>query len=265
MTSGCSGPGRAAGEPGQEGLALHQRFRQGSSRSRPRVHRPRKPGARCSTPERANSRSGAEAERPAQPVQQRRRPGVRPGRGRRRARAGRGCAARRGRAAGRAAGRGAGSRPGRCRRRRRTGWTRARPPSPRPCGLNSGVSTAPIGPAVDPAVGVAADLPVDGADVLAGAAADAVQDLLVAGAEDRRAAAVDDHDVHLLGPVDLALAARAARQAEVGRDRLAGAASRPAAGSARRGRRAAARSARRPPGRCAPAAATWTGGRCPRW
>ena len=58
--------------------------------------------------------------------------------------------------------------------------------------------------AVDPAVGVAADLAVHGADVLAGAAADAVQDLLVAGAEDRRAAAVDDHDVHLLGPVDLA-------------------------------------------------------------
>ena len=65
------------------------------------------------------------------------------------------------------------------------------------------------GAAVHPAVGVAADLAVHGAHVEAGAAADARQDLLQLGAEDVAAAVVEDHDVQLVGPVGLALAARA--------------------------------------------------------
>ena len=63
--------------------------------------------------------------------------------------------------------------------------------------------------AVHPAVGVAADLAVHGAHVQARAAADARQDLLQLGAEDVAAAVVEDHDVQLVGPVGLALAARA--------------------------------------------------------
>ena len=63
--------------------------------------------------------------------------------------------------------------------------------------------------AVDPAVGVAADLAVDGAHVEAGAAADAVEDLLQLGAEHVAAAVVEDHDVQLVGPVGLARAGAA--------------------------------------------------------
>ena len=54
------------------------------------------------------------------------------------------------------------------------------------------------------AVGVAAGLPVDRADVQARAAADAVERLLELGAEQLRAAVVKQDQVHLLGPVELA-------------------------------------------------------------
>ena len=60
------------------------------------------------------------------------------------------------------------------------------------------------GPAVHPAVGVPADLAVDGAHVEAGAAADAAEDLVQLGAEQVAAAVVEDDDVQLVGAVGLA-------------------------------------------------------------
>src|SRR5690606_22015603 len=53
------------------------------------------------------------------------------------------------------------------------------------------------------AVGVAADLLVDGTRVQAGAAPDAVEDFGLLAAEHAAAAVVDEHDVQLVGPVRL--------------------------------------------------------------
>ena len=75
---------------------------------------------------------------------------------------------------------------------------------------------------IHPAVGVPAGLPVHGADVEARAAADAGEHLVVLGAEQRRSAVVEDHDVQLVGTVDLAGAARARDDRRVRREPLAG-------------------------------------------
>ena len=68
---------------------------------------------------------------------------------------------------------------------------------------------------VDRAVRGAAGLPVDRADVQAGAAADAREHLAVLRAEQVRAAVVDDHDVQLLGPVLLARPPRPGQERRV--------------------------------------------------
>src|SRR5918997_5144350 len=72
------------------------------------------------------------------------------------------------------------------------------------------------------AVGVAAGLAVDGADVQAGAAADAVEGLLELGPEELRAAVVHQDQVKLLGPVEFALAARPCDEVGVDGELLAG-------------------------------------------
>ena len=58
-------------------------------------------------------------------------------------------------------------------------------------------------PGINAAVGVAARLAVHRADIEAGAAADAAQDVAAVPGEDLRAAVVDEDDVHLLRPVGL--------------------------------------------------------------
>ena len=154
------------------------------------------PKARASGPERAPARAEArysrgldqardQAPQAARSLRERLRRRGWPARGR-----GRACRA-------------AGCRPGRrrCRRRRASERNGSLRPSSGCMPVSSGVSTAPIGPAVDRAVGVAADLGVDGAHGQAGAAADAVEDLALVALADARAAVVDhDHD-ELLGAV----------------------------------------------------------------
>ncbi len=80
--------------------------------------------------------------------------------------------------------------------------------------------------AVDPAVRVATDLAVHGADVQARAAPDARQDLLHLGAEDLAASVVEDDDVQLVGTIGLTLAARPGDDVRVRRQVLPGAGSR---------------------------------------
>ncbi len=77
------------------------------------------------------------------------------------------------------------------------------------------------GPGVGRAVGVAAGLAVDRADVQAGAAADAVEGLLELRAQEVRAAVVQQDQVKLLSPVELALSARAGHEVGVDRELLA--------------------------------------------
>src|SRR5918997_1347582 len=72
------------------------------------------------------------------------------------------------------------------------------------------------------AVGVAAGLAVDGADVQAGAAADAVEGLLELGPEELRAAVVHQDQVKLLCPVELTLAAGPGDEVGVDGELLAG-------------------------------------------
>ncbi len=87
---------------------------------------------------------------------------------------------------------------------------------------SSGVNTAPTGPGVDAAVGVAAALPVDRAHVQAGAAADAAQNRALVAREDVAAPVVQEDDVHLVGPVGLAAGARAGDELGVDGQRLPG-------------------------------------------
>ena len=75
---------------------------------------------------------------------------------------------------------------------------------------------------VDPAIGMAADRAVDRAMVHAGAAADAAQHVLHPGAEHRGAAVVEQHDVVLRRPVEIAIAFRPGVEGRVGRGFLAG-------------------------------------------
>ncbi len=77
-------------------------------------------------------------------------------------------------------------------------------------------------PRIHPAVGVPADVLVDGAVIHAGAAADAAQRVADVAAEHVGAAAVDDDEVHVLRAVELALALRARQHVDVVRDRLSG-------------------------------------------
>ena len=108
----------------------------------------------------------------------------------------------------RAAARGGGSRPGTPSSTRRTATRRAgarRPRARRRAAADDGADR----PGVDRAVGVAADLAVDGAGVQARAAADAVQRLLARAAQDVRAPVVDDDQVQLRGTV--AVVGRAGR------------------------------------------------------
>ena len=66
---------------------------------------------------------------------------------------------------------------------------------------SAGVTTEPIGPGIDPAIGMAAHRLVDRAVVEAGAAADAAQHVLELGAQHVGAAIVEDDDVVFLRPV----------------------------------------------------------------
>lgn len=77
-----------------------------------------------------------------------------------------------------------GSRPGRRPCTRRTTWRRWPAPPPRARGRRAGREDGTDRPGVHPAVGVAADLAVHGAHVQAGAAADALEDLVELTAED---------------------------------------------------------------------------------
>lgn len=77
-------------------------------------------------------------------------------------------------------------------------------------------------PAIDPAIGVAADALVDRAVVVAGAAADAAQHRLQRRAEQRGAAVVEQHHVVFLRPVGVGGAARPGRERGVDRLFLAG-------------------------------------------
>ena len=84
--------------------------------------------------------------------------------------------------------------------------------------------TEPIGPRVSRAVGVAADVAENRADVQARAAADAMQRVALLGVgEQFRAAVVEQHDVKFLRAVGFAGLARAAIHRVVTRQRLAGA------------------------------------------
>src|ERR687885_1758312 len=78
----------------------------------------------------------------------------------------------------------------------------------------------PDGARVGRAVGVAARLAVDGADVEAGAAADAVEGFLELGAEQLRAAVIEQDQVELLRPIQLALLPRARDEVGVDGDLL---------------------------------------------
>ena len=166
------------------------RQRRGSAARRPRPARAREAGQRLTEP----------GEPRREPVEPRPRPGERPQREAEALARARRRPARPDPGAARAAARAAGSSPGRRRARaaeRRGVRQRGSFSSP----TRSGSSTAPIGPGVDVRVRAAARLPVDGADVQAGAAADAGEHRLVAAAAQARAAVVEDDDVALLGPV----------------------------------------------------------------
>ena len=77
------------------------------------------------------------------------------------------------------------------------------------------------GAAVDVAIGVAAGLPVNGTNVLAGSAADALQDTAAICVENVAPAVVQEDDVHLPGAVGLALHSGAAHEFRVDRELLA--------------------------------------------
>ena len=90
----------------------------------------------------------------------------------------------------------------------------------------SGVRTDPIGPGVYPSVGVAAHRVVDRAVVEARAAADAAQHLAELASQHGGAPVVDEHDVELLGAVEVRAPARAGGDGGVGRHLLSGGAPR---------------------------------------
>ena len=98
----------------------------------------------------------------------------------------------------------AGSSPGRRSRTCRRRWRRWAGGPALSTPIRPGVSTLPIGPGIDPAIGVPADRAIDRAMVHAGGAADAAQHVLELGAEHGRAAVVDQHDVVFLRPVEIA-------------------------------------------------------------
>ena len=75
---------------------------------------------------------------------------------------------------------------------------------------------------IDPAIGMAADRAIDRAMVHAGAAADAAQHVLHLGAQHRGAAVVEDDDVIVLRPVEVARPLRAGVERRIGRRFLAG-------------------------------------------
>ena len=110
-------------------------------------------------------------------------------------------------------------------------------------------------PRVDRPVRRAARLPVHRAHVQARAAADAREHLVIATAGELRPAVVEDHDVQLVGPVLLALAARPGDQRRVRRSAAAPCRFARAAAATRRGRLSEATS------RSIPMSATWTRGR----
>src|SRR5918998_1493148 len=86
--------------------------------------------------------------------------------------------------------------------------------------LEQGCYDGPDRAGVRRAVGVAAGLAVDRADVQAGAAADAVERLLELRAQELRAAVVQQDQVKLLRPVQLTFTARAGDEVGVDRDLL---------------------------------------------
>ena len=74
---------------------------------------------------------------------------------------------------------------------------------------------------VDPAVGVPANLPVDGTDVLTGSTANAMQRLFEFATQQCAAPGIEQHDMHLLGTIGLAWPPRPARHRDVRGDLLA--------------------------------------------
>jgi hypothetical protein len=73
---------------------------------------------------------------------------------------------------------------------------------------------------IDPPVGVTTDLLIHGAVVHAGAAADAAQHVLELAAEQPGAPGIHQHEIQVLGAVELAGPARPGQQGEIVRDRL---------------------------------------------
>ncbi len=67
---------------------------------------------------------------------------------------------------------------------------------------------------------------IDGAVVHTGATADTAQHLLEFATQKTRAAAIDEHHIHMVGPIRLAGGSNTGEQRNVIRDRLAGCASR---------------------------------------
>src|SRR5918994_933354 len=86
--------------------------------------------------------------------------------------------------------------------------------------LEGGFYDGAVGPEMGGAVGVTAGLAVDGADVQAGPAADAVEGLLELRAQELGAAVVQEDQVHLFRSVELALSARSGDEIGVDGDLL---------------------------------------------
>ena len=120
-------------------------------------------------------------------------------------------------------------------------------------------------PGIDPAIGMAADRAIDRAMVEAGRAADAAQHVLELGAEHRRAAIVEQHDVVFARPVGIARRG-AARSRRWYRSRIPGPSpSAPAGAATSRRPPASAPPSRCWPARYAPWAMSASGRHCPRW
>ena len=117
-------------------------------------------------------------------------------------------------------------------------------------------------PRVHRVVRVAAHVAVHGAHVQARAAPDAREHLLVLRAEQRAAPVVEEHDVQLVGTVDLARAARPADHRHVVRQRLAGRVASSATGAGSRRRRGAGSPSRPASPRCARVAPSCRSDRC---
>ena len=120
-------------------------------------------------------------------------------------------------------------------------------------------------PRIDPAVGVAADVLVDGAMVHAGAAADAAQRLADVASQHVGAPAVDDDEVHVLGAVEFALALRGPSARRHSSRSTARSPTAAGGASASRRPRASGRSSRCRRSRHGPWAASSPASHCLRW